>query len=253
LSIIVGRGARPLVVKHHRGGESGKFVNVAVLEGDQIKVVDERASRPAGLPALALSSLLGFGSPASWIKRFDSVNVLVQLAVRCVRMAAAACCWWCPPAMPAGGFHRPADSVRGGPAFASSRSSRVIRSRHRRPPVAGRGEIARWKRGRPDGGRRRHSTDQHLRADGVRREISRRKKSPLVEQVTVTEPVEATSPSRSSDTARQRGICRPPNSSTIQRLVWRPRGVAGMGFTTRIRVVAVRRHGHAHRVETLLL
>ena len=30
-----------LVVKHHRGEESGKFVNVAVLEGDQIKVIDE--------------------------------------------------------------------------------------------------------------------------------------------------------------------------------------------------------------------
>ena len=69
-----------LVVKHHRGGESGKFVNVAVLEGDQIKVVDERASSLPDCPPL-LSSLLGFDSPASWIKRFDSVNVLVQLAV----------------------------------------------------------------------------------------------------------------------------------------------------------------------------
>jgi hypothetical protein len=29
-----------LVVKHHRG-EAGKFVNVAVIEGDQIKVIDE--------------------------------------------------------------------------------------------------------------------------------------------------------------------------------------------------------------------
>src|ERR1700685_354286 len=33
-----------LVIKHHRGEESGKFVNVAVLEGDQIKLVDQRAS-----------------------------------------------------------------------------------------------------------------------------------------------------------------------------------------------------------------
>src|SRR5437667_361392 len=35
-----------LVVKHHRGDEAGssKFANVAVLEGDQIKVVDENAS-----------------------------------------------------------------------------------------------------------------------------------------------------------------------------------------------------------------
>jgi len=66
-----------LVIKHHRGGEAGKFVNVAVLEGDQVKIVDERASSLPDCPPL-LTSLLGFDSPASWI---DSVNVLVQLAV----------------------------------------------------------------------------------------------------------------------------------------------------------------------------
>ena len=66
-----------LVIKHHRGDGYGKFVNVAVLEGDQIKVIDEHASTPAGLPEL-LTSLLGFDSPASWN---GSVNVLVQLAV----------------------------------------------------------------------------------------------------------------------------------------------------------------------------
>ena len=70
-----------LVVKHHRGGEeSGKFVNVAVLEGDQIKVVDEHASTLPDCPPL-LTSLLGFDSPASWTSGIDSINVLVQLAV----------------------------------------------------------------------------------------------------------------------------------------------------------------------------
>src|SRR5439155_21238827 len=33
-----------IVVKHRRGRDAGKFVNVAVLEGDQIKVIDENAS-----------------------------------------------------------------------------------------------------------------------------------------------------------------------------------------------------------------
>ena len=66
-----------LVIKHHRGEESGKFVNVAVLEGDQIKIVDEDASSLPDCPPL-LTSLVGFESPASWI---ESVNVLVQLAV----------------------------------------------------------------------------------------------------------------------------------------------------------------------------
>lgn len=65
-----------LVIKHRRRGGFGKFVNVAVLKGDQIKIVDENSSLP-GYPAL-LSSLLGFTSPSSWN---DSVNVLVQLSV----------------------------------------------------------------------------------------------------------------------------------------------------------------------------
>lgn len=66
-----------LVIKHHGGEEAGKFVNVAVLEGDQIKLVDEHASTRPECPAL-LTSLLGFDSPALWAQ---SVNVLVQLAI----------------------------------------------------------------------------------------------------------------------------------------------------------------------------
>ena len=63
-------------MKHHRG-EVGKFVNVAVLEGDQIKVIDEQASSLPDCPEL-LTSLLGFDTPAAWT---GGVNVLVQLAV----------------------------------------------------------------------------------------------------------------------------------------------------------------------------
>jgi hypothetical protein len=66
-----------LVIKHHRGEAASKFVNVAMLEGDQVKVVDEHASSLPDCPDL-LASLLGFDSPATWV---DSVNVLVQLAV----------------------------------------------------------------------------------------------------------------------------------------------------------------------------
>jgi hypothetical protein len=65
-----------LVVKHHRG-EAGKFVNVAVIEGDQVKVIDEQASSLPDCPPL-LTSLLGFEAAGSWA---GSVNVLVQLAV----------------------------------------------------------------------------------------------------------------------------------------------------------------------------
>jgi len=66
-----------LVVKHHRGEDAGKFMNVAVLEGDEIKLVDEQASALPDCPEM-VSSLLGFDAPTSWA---DSVNVLVQLAV----------------------------------------------------------------------------------------------------------------------------------------------------------------------------
>jgi hypothetical protein len=66
-----------LVVKHQRGDEWGKFVNVAVLEGDSIKIVDEGASTVPDCPPL-LTSLVGFASPGSWT---GSVNVLVQIAV----------------------------------------------------------------------------------------------------------------------------------------------------------------------------
>jgi hypothetical protein len=66
-----------LVVKYRRGQDPAKFVNVVVLNGDQIKVVDEKGTSLPDCPAL-VESLLGFGSPAS---SDDSVNALVQLAV----------------------------------------------------------------------------------------------------------------------------------------------------------------------------
>lgn len=65
-----------LVVKHHRG-DGGKFVNVAVLEGDRIKMIDEYASQLPDCPAI-LTSLLGFDAPGS---RKGPVNVLVDLSV----------------------------------------------------------------------------------------------------------------------------------------------------------------------------
>ena len=59
-----------IVIKHHSGETTGKFVNVAVLEGDQVKIVDERAAAIPDCPAL-LTALLGIriaarpGSPPS--------------------------------------------------------------------------------------------------------------------------------------------------------------------------------------------
>ena len=64
-----------LVIKHRRGTEATKYVNVAVLEGDEIKVLDERGGAVPDCPPL-VSSLLGFDSASP-----ESVNVLIDLAV----------------------------------------------------------------------------------------------------------------------------------------------------------------------------
>lgn len=66
-----------LVIKHSRGGESGKFVNVAVLEAEEIKIIDQRAATVPDCPAL-LMSLLGLESAFS---ASGGANVLIQLAV----------------------------------------------------------------------------------------------------------------------------------------------------------------------------
>lgn len=66
-----------LVLKHRPRHESRKFVNVAVLEGDHLKIVDERAAGTADCPAL-LASMLGFDAA---MMNDDALNVQVQLAL----------------------------------------------------------------------------------------------------------------------------------------------------------------------------
>jgi hypothetical protein len=65
-----------LVVKYRRGRETGKYINVVVLKGDQIKIIDERGTSLPDCPEL-VTALLGFGATAV---TGDAVNVLVQLA-----------------------------------------------------------------------------------------------------------------------------------------------------------------------------
>ncbi len=65
-----------LVVKHHRG-DGGKFVNVAVLEGDVVKMIDEQASKIPDCPSL-LTSLLAFDTQGAWS---GAVNIMIDLSV----------------------------------------------------------------------------------------------------------------------------------------------------------------------------
>jgi hypothetical protein len=65
-----------LVIKHSRVDGFGKFVNIAVLKGDDIKIIDEQNTGLLDCPAL-INSLLGMPLP---IFRNDSVNIMVELA-----------------------------------------------------------------------------------------------------------------------------------------------------------------------------
>jgi hypothetical protein len=65
-----------LVIKHSRIDGFGKFVNIAILKGDQIKIVDEQNTALNHCPAL-VNSLLGMPLP---VFLNDSVNILVELA-----------------------------------------------------------------------------------------------------------------------------------------------------------------------------
>ncbi len=65
-----------LVAKHRRADGFGKFVNVAVLRGDQIRVVDEENAGLADCPALR-ASLPGIPAPAG---AGAPIDVLVELA-----------------------------------------------------------------------------------------------------------------------------------------------------------------------------
>lgn len=69
-----------LVIKHRRGADSGKFINVAVLEGDRIRVLDQKSVSLEDPPPL-VASLLGSDSAASSAaSSADALRVLIQLA-----------------------------------------------------------------------------------------------------------------------------------------------------------------------------
>jgi hypothetical protein len=66
-----------LVIKQSPADDAGKFVNLAVIQGDEIKIVDQLAAKVPDCPSL-LKSLIGFDlqhTPA------DSTNGLIQLAI----------------------------------------------------------------------------------------------------------------------------------------------------------------------------
>jgi hypothetical protein len=176
-----------LVIKHHRG-DGGKFVNVAVLEGDQIKVVDEQASSLPDCPSL-LTSLLGFDSPTSWV---ESVNVLVQLAVSMRAHGRGGSLLVVPEASDAWleSVVRPIPYAVVPPftELAQLNRASVEEQRHRMWQDAVTRTVEAIAGLTAVDGATVVTTDYKLLAFGAK--IARRKGSPQVDQVTVTEPIE---------------------------------------------------------------
>ena len=66
-----------IVIKCRRREGQGKFANIAVLDGDRIKLVDETSGGLSDCPSL-VASLLDFSTPDT---RGEPTNALVQLAL----------------------------------------------------------------------------------------------------------------------------------------------------------------------------
>jgi hypothetical protein len=181
-----------VVVKRSPAEESGKFVNIAVLQGDEIKIIDPQAAIRPAHPTL-LHSLLRLESQFA---ADPAVNVLLQIAVS-IRSHSRGGTLLVVPAgsdswtesilqpityavMPA--FQGLADLMRKGAEGQPHRRwedalGRAIDG------IAGLTAVD---------GATLITADYELLAFGAK--IVRRKGSPLVAQVTVTEPVEGGSP-----------------------------------------------------------
>jgi hypothetical protein len=176
-----------LVVKHHREGVE-KFVNVAVLEGDQVKVIDEAASTLPDCPPL-LTTLLGFDVRRAAAGELDT---LVQLAVS-MRV------------------HGRGGSLLIVPESSDSWRESIVNpiSYSIRPPFSELSDLLHRTEADARGGSWRDAVSEAVHAvagltavDGATvltdrfdlvafgAKIARRRGSPLVERVAVTEPVE---------------------------------------------------------------
>ena len=177
-----------LVIKHHRA-DGGKFVNVAVLEGDHVKVIDEHASTLPDCPSL-LTSLLGFDvrEPA------PSVNLLVPLAVSMRAHGRGGSLLVVPS-----GQDEWRESIVKPISYAVSPAFLELGDLSRRRPEGAADHV--WQDALDDTVRAVAGltavdgatiiTDRHeLLAFGAK--IARRDGWPAVEQVTVTEPIEGT-------------------------------------------------------------
>jgi hypothetical protein len=178
-----------LVIKHRPQEQSRKFVNIAVLEGDQMKVVDQHASAIADCPSL-VSALVG----CEWTPAGDSVDLLVELAVSMRAHGRGGALL----VVPNQGESWKASIVHPIP-YAVAPMFSELRELMRTSPARG----GRWEADLAQAvdmiagltavdGATLITTDYQLIAFGAK--LARRDSRPLVEQVMVTEPIEGMVP-----------------------------------------------------------
>jgi len=239
-----------LVIKHQRG-EAGKFINVAVLEGDQVKVIDDRASGFPGSP-LSIASLRFDGErPLS-----GRVNILVQLAVSMRAHGRGGCLLIVPS-----GTDTWLESIVRPIRYAISPAYSKLADLARKPPAPG-ADARPWQdalQGAVDGvagltavdGATILTDEYDLLAFGAK--LARRRGSPHVDQVTLTEPIEGSAaevlhPSRLGGTRHL----------SAAQFIHEERDAVALvasqdGRFTVFAWAPDREMVHAHRVETLLL
>jgi len=181
-----------IVVKQSPSEESGKFINIAALQGDEIKIIDPKA---AVIPAYStlLASLLRLESQFAL---GSAVNVLLQLAVSIrahgrggtlLVVPAGSDAWTQSILQPitysvVPAFSGLADLIRKNPAGEASRRWEDALGRAV-DEIAGLTAVD---------GATLITSDYELLAFGAK--IVRRRNSPLVAHVVVTEPIEGGSP-----------------------------------------------------------
>ena len=159
-----------LVIKHHSGEGTRKFINVAVLEGDRIKVVEESVSGPEAPPLF--KPLISFDAAASGN---GSAAAIIQLAINMREHAHGGSLLFVPAA---------SDAWRS--SIMQPMQYAVV------PFPAGAAVAAVGGLTAVDGAVVLNNRYEVL---GFGAKIVRRKGSPAVEQVILTEPIEGAKPS----------------------------------------------------------
>ena len=230
-----------LVIKHSRGPESRKFVNVAVLQGDRIKIIDQRAAALPDCPGL-LTSLMNLESQSM---SEESVSLLIQLAVS-MRMHGRGGSLLVVPS----GTESWRESIRSPVAYSVAPPLHSIGGQTDSPYEIRRGVDAIAGLTAVDGAT--ILTDRYeLLAFGAK--IVRRSQSTIVDQVIVTEPVEGVEPAI-VDPAQLGGTRHlsaaqfaSDQREAISMVASQDGRFTVFGWSKREKMV------HAHRIETLLL